>query len=67
MLLFVLKMSKDSIAYPKEFHSKIMARRSSKDSGDGKSPKVTNSPYREQVCSLMYVKGLYCKQEFMSR
>jgi len=42
-------MPKDSIAYPKEVHSRIMARRTSRDSGDGKSPKITNSPYREQV------------------
>lgn len=44
------KAQKDSIAYPKEVHSKMMQRRTSKDMGDGKSPKhIIASPHRDST------------------
>ena len=50
-----IQANKDTIAYPKEVHSKIMQRRISKDMGDGKSPKIFNSPYKDMVCVHVWV------------
>ena len=47
---FVQVNKPPSVAYPKEVHSKIMQRRSSKDLSDGKSPKHTGY----MVCVFMY-------------